>query len=95
MLEPHDRIYTNCRDTTLYVLGGGWSHTFRSVPPAGSSIAPPPNQFAIAASFLIDWNDANRPIRISVAVEHQDERAPLYQVEAQVTAGRPPQTTPG
>jgi len=81
----------------LYVLGGGWSNIVRMVPPPGSSIAPPPSQFAIAVSFLIDWNDANRPIGIGVRIERQDERQhpPLFEVKAQVTAGRPPQTPPG
>jgi hypothetical protein len=79
----------------LYVLGGGWSAILRQVAPPGSPSSAPPNQFAIAASFLIDWNDANRPIGISVAIEHQDERPPLFAVQAQITAGRPPQTTPG
>ena len=79
----------------LYILGGGWSHIFRLVPPRGATAIPPPTQFAIAASFLIDWNDANRPIDIRVTIERQDERPPLYEVRAQITAGRPPLTTPG
>lgn len=79
----------------LYVLGGGWSHIFRMVPPAGSPIAAPPTQFAVAISFLIDWNDGNRPINVRVTVEHQDERAPLYEAKAQLIAGRPPVATPG
>jgi hypothetical protein len=83
------------QDGKLYVLGGGWSTTLRQVAPPGSPSPAPPNQFAIAASFLIDWNDANQPIGISVAIEHQDERPPLFAVQAQITAGRPPHTTPG
>lgn len=79
----------------LYVLGGGWATTFRPVAPPGSSLAAPPNQFAVAASFLIDWLDANRPIGVDVTVEHQDERPPLYRVQAQITAGRPPHSVPG
>jgi uncharacterized protein DUF6941 len=79
----------------LYVLGGGWTQIFRLVPPHGSEIPAPPTQFAIAASFLIDWNDANRPINIRVAIEHQDERTPLYEARVQVKVGRPPQATPG
>jgi len=83
------------QDGKLYVLGGGWSQTFRMLPPPGSDVPAPPNGFAIAASFLIDWNDANRPLGIRVTVEHQDERPPLFEVRAQVTAGRPPQMSPG
>jgi uncharacterized protein DUF6941 len=82
----------------LYLLGGGWSHILRMVPPPGSSIQAPPTQFAIAVSFLVDWNDANRPIAIRIAIEPQDERAvvqALFEVQAQVSAGRPPQATPG
>jgi hypothetical protein len=79
----------------LYILGGGWSHIFRLVPPPGVTAIPPPTQFAIAASFLIDWNDANRPIDIRVTIEHQDELPPIYEVKAQLTAGRPPLTPPG
>ena len=79
----------------LYILGGGWSHIFRLVPPAGAQIAAPPTQFAIAASFLIDWLDANRPIGIRITVEHQDEQAPLFEARAQLTAGRPPLAAPG
>lgn len=79
----------------LYVLGGGWSNIARSVPPPGADVPVPPTQFAIAASFLVDWNDANRPIGIRVTVEPQDERPPLYEVQAQITAGRPPQAVAG
>ena len=79
----------------LYVLGGGWSQIAQLVPPAGADVAPPPTAFAIAASFLVDWNDANRPIGIRVTVESQDELPPVYEVQAQITAGRPPQTVPG
>ena len=79
----------------LYILGGGWSHILRMVPPAGSSISAPPTQFAIAVSFLVDWNDANRPIGIRVAIEPQDERPAVFEVQAQIRAGRPPQATPG
>ncbi len=79
----------------LYVLGGGWSYTVRLVAPPGSSAEAPPNQFAIAASFLIDWNDANRPIGVRLTIERQDEAPPLYELRAQITAGRPPQMSPG
>ncbi len=82
----------------LYLLGGGWSHVLRMVPPPGSSTQAPPTQFAIAVSFLVDWNDANRPIAVRVAIEPQDERPavqPLFEVQAQIRAGRPPQATPG
>ncbi len=79
----------------LYVLGGGWSQIAQLVPPPGVDIPPPPTQFAVAASFLIDWNDANRPISIRVTIESEDERPPVYEAQAQITAGRPPQTVPG
>lgn len=79
----------------LYVLGGGWSQITRMVPPLGIDAPPPATQFAIAASFLVDWNDANRPIGIRMTIETQDERPPLYEAQAQITAGRPPNTIPG
>lgn len=79
----------------LYVLGGGWSNIARIVPPAGADVPAPPTQFAIAASFLVDWNDANRPIAIRVTIEPQDEHPPLYEAQAQITAGRPPQAIAG
>jgi hypothetical protein len=79
----------------LYVLGGGWSQIIRWVAPPASSLIPPPTQFAIAASFLFDWNDANQPTGIRVTIEHQDERPPIFEVGAQITAGRAPQATPG
>lgn len=79
----------------LYLLGGGWSHILRGVPPPGAAIQAPPTQFAIAVSFLVDWNDANRPINIRIAIEPQDEQPALFEVQAQVMAGRPPQATPG
>jgi hypothetical protein len=79
----------------LYVLGGGWTQVFRLLAPPGVPIVAPPNQFAIAVSFLMDWNDANRPIGIRVTIEHQEERPPLFEARAQLTAGRPPQSTPG
>lgn len=79
----------------LYVLGGGWSNVARIVPPSGVDVPAPPTQFAIAASFLVDWNDANRPIAIRVTIGAQDERPPLYEAQAQITAGRPPQAIAG
>jgi hypothetical protein len=82
-------------DGKLYILGGGWTQIRRLVAPAGSSVSPPPTQFAIAASFLFDWNDANRPIGMRVTIEHQEERPPVFEMRAQITAGRPPQSTPG
>src|SRR5436305_1597048 len=88
-------------DGKLYILGGGWSQIFRNVFPPGFQLPPgqlpPPNQFAIAASFLIDWNDANKPFNVRVTVERQQEppAPPLFEVRAQLTAGRPPQTPRG
>lgn len=79
----------------LYILGGGWTQIRRMVPPAGTPAPTPPTSFAIAASFLIDWNDANRPIGMRMTVEHQEERPPLFEVRAHLTAGRPAQVTPG
>jgi hypothetical protein len=88
-------------DGKLYILGGGWSQIFRNVLPPGIQLPPgqlpAPNQFAIAAGYLIDWNDANRPFNIRVAVERQQEppAQPLFEVRAQITAGRPPQSPQG
>jgi len=88
-------------DGKLYILGGGWSQTFRHVLPPGLQLPPgqlpAPNQFAIAAGYLIDWNDANRPLSIRVLVERQQEppAPPLFEVRAQITAGRPPQSPQG
>jgi hypothetical protein len=82
-------------DGKLSILGGGWSQIGRPVAPPGMAVTPPPAQFAIAASFLFDWNDANRPIGMRVTIEHQEERPPIFEMRAQVTAGRPPQATPG
>jgi hypothetical protein len=82
-------------DGKLHILGGGWNQIGRPVAPPGTSLNVPPTQFAIAASFLFDWNDANRPIGMRMTVERQEERPPLFEVRAQLTAGRPPQVTPG
>jgi hypothetical protein len=82
-------------DGKLYILGGGWTQIRRPIAPPGTSVVPPPTQFAIAASFLFDWNDANRPIGMRVTIEHQEERPPVFEVRAHLTAGRPPQATPG
>ncbi|HZS94472.1 MAG TPA: hypothetical protein VFA78_06735 [Chloroflexota bacterium] len=83
------------QDGKLYVLGGGWSQIARIVPPEGSKAAAPPTQFAVAASFLVDWNDANRPIGIRVAIEPDDEGSPIYEAQAQITASRPSQIAAG
>ncbi len=45
--------------------------------PAGQLHPAAPTQFVIAVSFLVDLNDANRPLGIRVAVEPQDERPAL------------------
>jgi hypothetical protein len=82
-------------DGKLYILGGGWTEIRRPVAPPGTAVTPPPTQFAVTASFLFDWNDANRPIGMRVTIEHQEERPPLFEVRAHLTAGRPPQATPG
>ncbi|HLJ66116.1 MAG TPA: hypothetical protein VKX16_01990 [Chloroflexota bacterium] len=82
------------QDGKIYILGGGWSQIAQIVPVSDADEAPP-TVFAIAASFLIDWNDANRPFAIRVAIEPQDELPPIYEAHAQVTAGRSPQAIPG
>jgi hypothetical protein len=82
-------------DGKLYILGGGWTQIRRAVAPPGATASPPPTQFAIAASFLFDWNDANRPIGMRMTIEHQEERPPLFELRAQLTAGRPAQVSPG
>lgn len=78
----------------LYVLGGGWSHTYRAVSPS-AEVPSPPNQLAVAVSFLIDWNDANRPWPVRITIEDLDGGQPLLEATAQLTAGRPPQLSPG
>jgi hypothetical protein len=79
----------------LHVLGAGWSQVFRPVAQPGMDSLPPPTQFAIAASFLIDWNDAGRSLGVRVTIERQSDPTPVYEVQAQLTAGRSPQAIEG
>ncbi len=78
----------------LYVLGGGWDSTVRLVPREQGGVVPP-SQFTIAAAFLVDWNDTNRPLQVRIAVEELDEAPPLLEMRAQIVVGRPPQAPPG
>lgn len=71
----------------LYTMGAGWdSLTVNALPHHQA--------FAIAASFLVDWNETNR--QHDVALDFLDEDGKQFaQLHAQLEVGRPPGATPG
>ncbi|HEY2702121.1 MAG TPA: hypothetical protein VGL20_00370 [Candidatus Dormibacteraeota bacterium] len=82
-------------DSKLHLLGGAWTHHQRQVPqnpPPGS--APPISQFAIAAGFLVDWNETDDPLVVRISVEDDDNQQ-LAQVSGQLLVGRHPQAIVG
>lgn len=81
-------------DGKLQLIGGGLAWITRPVSPSPENPAPP-SSFAIVASFRIDWNDTNTEFPLRITVARLDERDPLVQVTANVTAGRPPQLSAG
>ena len=81
-------------DSKLYTLGAGLTFIGRPVAAGPQATTLPPSRFALAAGFLIDWNDTNEPLSVRVAIE-DDDNHPLVQLQAQLVVGRPPQAPPG
>ncbi|HEX3605663.1 MAG TPA: hypothetical protein VH134_07050 [Candidatus Dormibacteraeota bacterium] len=76
-------------DSKLHLLGGAWTHHQRQVPQNAAPGAPPPiSQFAIAAGFLVDWNEAGNALLVRISVEDDDNRV-LAQVSGQLVVSRP------
>jgi hypothetical protein len=75
----------------LFILGGAWSQLPRVVlqnPPDGTP-ANPPSQFAIAASIVIGWHEANETVAFEITVEDPDGKE-LMKAGGQFVSGRPP-----
>src|SRR5437588_6581567 len=82
-------------DSKLHLLGGAWTHHQRQVPQSPPPGSPPPiSQFAIAAGFLVDWNETDDPLVVRISVEDDDNR-PLADVAGQLLVGRHPQAIRG
>ena len=81
-------------DSKLYTLGAGLTFIGRPVATGPQAATPPTSRFALAAGFLIDWNDTNESLSVRVAIE-DDDNHPLVQLQAQLVVGRPPQAPPG
>ena len=76
-------------DSKLHLLGGAWTHHQRQVPTTPQPGAPPPiSQFAIAAGFLVDWNEAGSTLVVRISVEDDDNHV-LAQVSGQMVVARP------
>lgn len=76
-------------DSKLHLLGGAWTHHQRQVPQNPPPGSPPPiSQFAIAAGFLVDWNETAQPLVVRISVEDDDNR-PLAEVAGQLVVSRP------
>lgn len=74
----------------LYILGGGWT-----------SIAPGPQQMAIAVKFEVPWDRANELIGIALELIDEDghviadpDGSPV-RIEGDVEVGRPPRLRRG
>jgi hypothetical protein len=82
-------------DSKLHLLGGAWTHHQRQVP-----LSPPPgtpspiSQFAIAAGFLVDWNETDDPLVVVISVEDDDNQE-LAQISGRLLVGRHPQAIRG
>jgi hypothetical protein len=85
--------FAEVRDNMLYAMGAGWT-----------IIGPAPAQFAIAALVETEWEETNRPIRLSFEIFDVDGQ-PLsvatptgdrpFQIAAELSVGRPPDAPPG
>ena len=71
----------------LYVMGGGWDHTFAPDVPANV-------RFAAAVGVRVGWEETNRSIPVQVTVEDDDSRE-LVRVDGAVQVGRAPDLPPG
>ena len=81
----------------LYVLGGGWTQTVRTIgppPPGAPGPIVPPTQFAVAVSLLLDWEEAGGVLPVRIGVEDEAGHV-LLTVTGQLTSGRPPAPMPG
>jgi hypothetical protein len=76
----------------LYLSGGGWSEHWRLPQPDGSV---PTTKLGLGVSILTPWGDANRPVNLTLRVEHEDGGEPLAKLDAQMEVGRPPGLTAG
>lgn len=76
----------------LYLSGGGWSEHWRLPQPDGTF---PPTKLGLGVSILTPWGDANRPVNLTLRVEHEDGGDPLATLDAQMEVGRPPGLTAG
>ena|SRR5215211_5515696 len=66
----------------LYTMGGGWETLTVNALPA-------PQHFAIAASYLVSWNETNQ--RHTVTIELMDEDGKSFvRVDGELEVGRPP-----
>jgi hypothetical protein len=82
-------------DSKLHLLGGAWTHHQRSVPHGFQPGMPPPiSQFAIAAGFLVDWNETDEPLAVRISVEDDDNRT-VAEVTGRLLVGRHPQAIRG
>jgi hypothetical protein len=82
-------------DSKLHLLGGAWTHHQRQVPQNPPPGTPPPlSQFAIAAGFLVDWNETDDPLVVRISVEDDDNRQ-LAEISGRLLVGRHPQAIRG
>lgn len=84
----------------LYVMGAGWTTLLRAPVSARSqpdqpTSPPSPSRFAIAASFLVDWADANDATPFRISLEDEDRRQVHLQAGGELRPGRAPLATKG
>jgi hypothetical protein len=72
----------------LYLLGGGWDVLTVNQP------LPVTRHCAVAASYLIPWNETNQKYNVEVVILSDDGKE-LAKIAAQVEVGRPAGTPPG
>ena len=67
----------------LYLLGGGWDRL------TVNSEFPVEQRLAVAASFLVDWNETNERQPVVIEVTDADNSS-LLRLGAEIEVGRPP-----
>ncbi len=79
--------YAEVLNGKLYTMGGGWDNLVVNSLPHSQN-------FAIATSFLVEWNETNYRHNVEIEFSTEDEKL-IATLTAELEVGRPPGSTPG